>query len=107
MPEHKIPKSLAVISRGWFVFIPFALILVVLFSFNFRPETAALFAVILFIVISIFLRYDRSQLELNIFLNSFSSAGKAAVEIILICAIVGMIIGLLVRSELSFGLGFF
>ena len=34
-------------------------------------------------------------------------AGKAAVEIILICAIAGMIIGLVARSGLSFGMGFF
>ena len=35
------------------------------------------------------------------------TAGRAAVEIILICAIAGMIIGLVARSGLSFGLGFF
>ena len=34
-------------------------------------------------------------------------AGRAAVEIVLICAIAGIIIGLIARSGLSFGLGFF
>ena len=107
VPEHMIPNISAVIKRGWFVFIPFALILIALFNFNLRPETAALVAVLSFIIISLFLRYDGSKLEISLFLKSFISAGKAAVEIILICAIAGMIIGLVARSGLSFGLGFF
>ena len=107
VPEHMIPNFSAVMKRGWFVFIPFALILIALFNFNLRPETAALVAVLSFIIISLFLRYDGSKLEISLFLKSFISAGKAAVEIILICAIAGMIIGLVARSGLSFGLGFF
>ena len=107
VPEHMIQNVSAVIKRGWFVFIPFALILIALFNFNLRPETAALVAVLSFIIISLFLRYDGSKLEISLFLKSFISAGKAAVEIILICAIAGMIIGLVARSGLSFGLGFF
>ena len=107
VPEQMIPSLSAVMKRGWFVFIPFALILIALFNFNLRPETAALVAVLSFIMISLFLRYDGSKLDLKLFLKSFISAGKAAVEIILICAIAGMIIGLVARSGLSFGLGFF
>jgi TRAP transporter 4TM/12TM fusion protein len=107
VPEHMIPNLSAVMKRGWFVFIPFALILIALFNFNLRPETAALVAVLSFIIISLFLRYDGSKLDISLFLKSFISAGKAAVEIILICAIAGMIIGLVARSGLSFGLGFF
>ena len=107
VPEHMIPNLSAVIKRGWFVLIPFALILIALFNFNLRPETAALVAVLSFIIISLFLRYDGSKLEISLFLKSFISAGKAAVEIILICAIAEMIIGLVARSGLSFGLGFF
>ena len=107
VPEHMIPSLSTVLKRGWFVFIPFALILVALFNLHLRPETAALIAVLSFIIISLFLRYDGSKLDLRLFLRSFVSAGKAAVEIILICAIAGMIIGLVARSGLSFGLGFF
>ena len=107
VPEHMIPSLSTVIKRGWFVFIPFALILVALFNLHLRPETAALIAVLSFIIISLFLRYDGSKLDTRLFLRSFVSAGKAAVEIILICAIAGMIIGLVARSGLSFGLGFF
>ena len=107
VPEHMIPSLSTVLKRGWFVFIPFALILVALFNLNLRPEKAALIAVLSFIIISLFLRYDGSKLDTRLFLRSFVSAGKAAVEIILICAIAGMIIGLVARSGLSFGLGFF
>ncbi|MAW27153.1 MAG: C4-dicarboxylate ABC transporter permease [Actinobacteria bacterium] len=107
VPESQIPKLSQVVKRGWFVFIPFALILIGLFNFHLRPETAALIAIVVFILLSLFLRYDKSPLDLNLYLRSFIAAGKAAVEIILICAIAGMIIGLVARSGLSFGLGFF
>ena len=107
VPENQIPKLSQVIKQGWFVFIPFALILIGLFNFHLRPETAALIAIVAFVLISFFLRYDKSSLDLDIYLRSLVAAGKAAVEIILICAIAGMIIGLVARSGLSFGLGFF
>ena len=107
VPENLIPRLSKVIKRGWFVFIPFAVILIGLFNFHLRPETAALIAIVVFILLSLFLRYDNSQLDFDIYLRSFIAAGKAAVEIILICAIAGMIIGLVARSGLSFGLGFF
>ena len=107
VPENLIPRLSKVIKRGWFVFIPFAVILIGLFNFHLRPETAALIAIVVFILLSLFLRYDNSQLDFGIYLRSFIAAGKAAVEIILICAIAGMIIGLVARSGLSFGLGFF
>ena len=107
VPENLIPRLSKVIKRGWFVFIPFAVILIGLFNFHLRPETAALIAIVVFILLSLFLRYDNSRLDFDIYLRSFIAAGKAAVEIILICAIAGMIIGLVARSGLSFGLGFF
>lgn len=51
--------------------------------------------------------YDGSRIRPSVLIGVLVSAGKAAVEIILICAIAGMIIGLVARSGLSFGLGFF
>ena len=57
--------------------------------------------------LSFFLTYDGRRVTPRVIGEVLIAAGKSAVEIILICAIAGMIIGLVARSGLSFGLGFF
>lgn len=105
--ESKIPALSLVVRKGWFVFAPFIILLVCLFNFNLRPETSALVAILVLLALSLIQTYDGRRLSPKILIEVLISAGKAAVEIILICAIAGMIIGLVARSGLSFGLGFF
>ena len=105
--EEKIPPMGRVMRKGWFVFMPFVVLLVGLFTFNLRPETAALAAILVLFGLSLVQTYNGSRVTLKVLIGVFVSAGRAAVEIILICAIAGMIIGLVARSGLSFGLGFF
>ena len=105
--ESRIPALMGVVRRGWFVFAPFAVLLIGLFRFNLRPETAALIAIAVLFVLSLIGTYDGRRVTFRVVGDVLISAGKAAVEIILICAIAGMIIGLVARSGLSFGLGFF
>lgn len=105
--EEHIPPIGQVIRKGWFVFAPFVVLLVGLFTFNLRPETAALVAVLVLLGLSLIQTYDGRSINLSVLGQVLISAGRAAVEIILICAIAGMIIGLVARSGLSFGLGFF
>ena len=105
--EDRIPSLRRVMRTGWFVFAPFVVLLVGLFNFNLRPETAALVAVLVLLGVSLAQTYDGSRVSPKVFVGVLVSAGRAAVEIILICAIAGMIIGLVARSGLSFGLGFF
>jgi TRAP-type uncharacterized transport system fused permease subunit len=78
-----------------------------LFSFNLRPETAALISIVVLLGLSLVQTYDGRKVSPSVIIGVMVSAGRAAVEIILICAIAGMIIGLVARSGLSFGLGFF
>ncbi|MEM8538775.1 MAG: TRAP transporter large permease subunit, partial [Pseudomonadota bacterium] len=86
---------------------PFIVLLVGLFSFNLRPETAALLSIVVLLFLSLVLTYDGRKISPKVMIGVMIAAGRAAVEIILICAIAGMIIGLVARSGLSFGLGFF
>ena len=105
--ESKIPPMREVMRRGWFIFVPFVVLLVGLFNFNLRPETAALLSILVLLGLSLVLTYDGRKITPGVMIGVMISAGRAAVEIILICAIAGMIIGLVARSGLSFGLGFF
>lgn len=105
--ESRIPALFGVARRGWFVFAPFVVLILCLFSFNLRPETSALIAVSVLFLLSLIRTYDRRRVTPRVIGEVLIAAGKSAVEIILICAIAGMIIGLVARSGLSFGLGFF
>lgn len=105
--ESRIPPLSRVVKKGWFVFAPFAVLLICLFRFTLRPETSALIAIVVLLALSMMMTYDGRRVSPKVLWDVMISAGKAAVEIILICAIAGMIIGLVARSGMSFGLGFF
>ena len=103
----RIPPLARVLRKGWFVVVPFAVLLVGLFAFNLRPETAALYAVLALFVLSLVKTYDGGRIKAAALGEAIVGAGRAAVEVVLICAIAGIIIGLFSRSGLSFGMGFF
>jgi len=102
-----IPAFSAVLTRGWFVVVPFAVLLGGLFGLNLRPETAALYAVAALFVLSLFRTYQGGRIQMGAIVETIVKSGRSAVEVVLICAIAGIIIGLFARSGLSFGVGFF
>jgi TRAP transporter 4TM/12TM fusion protein len=103
----RIPPLGRVMRRGWFVVVPFAVLLGALFAWGMRPETAALWAVLSLFVLSLFKTYGGGRIAPRALGEAVVRAGRAAVEVVLICAIAGIIIGLFSRSGLSFGMGFF
>jgi TRAP transporter 4TM/12TM fusion protein len=105
--ESRIPRLGLVMRKGWFVIVPFAVLLGGLFIMNMRPETAALYAVLSLFLLSLLRTYQGGRIKARALIEVLIRSGKAAVEVVLICAIAGMIIGLFARSGLSFGMGFF
>ncbi|MCC1495034.1 TRAP transporter fused permease subunit [Cognatishimia sp. F0-27] len=103
----RIPAMAGVMAKGWFVVVPFAVLLGGLFVLNMRPETAALYAVLSLFVLSLFKTYEGGRIKASALVEAIVKAGRSAVEVVLICAIAGIIIGLFSRSGLSFGMGFF
>lgn len=105
--EARIPRLSTVMRKGWFVIVPFAVLLGGLFIMNMRPETAALYAVLSLFLLSLLRTYQGGRIKARALIEVLIRSGKVAVEVVLICAIAGMIIGLFARSGLSFGMGFF
>ncbi len=105
--ESRIPPIGSVLRKGWFVIVPFVVLVGGLFQLNLRPETAALYAVLVLFVLGLMRTYDGGRINVTAIVEVLVRSGRAAVEIILICAIAGMIIALFARSGLSFGMGFF
>ena len=94
-------------TTDWIVMaIYFAVLIVVLFSLNQPAETAALAACASLAAIALFVGYGARRLTPAAILTAFRDTGYMVVDIVAITAAAGIIIGILDRSGLSFGLGF-
>jgi TRAP transporter 4TM/12TM fusion protein len=102
IPANEIPKASEVIRDGWFLPIPYAVLIVALFNFNRPPEAAALWALACIIPLSALFGYRDIRIKVVDILEAVSRAGVAATDIILITAVAGMIMGLLGGTGLDF-----
>ncbi|MGE5147996.1 MAG: TRAP transporter permease [Candidatus Eiseniibacteriota bacterium] len=103
VPEHEIPKPKAVLAGLHFA-LPFVILLVALFTYNTPPETAALYAGISVIALAVIFGYRGVRPKLAPLLATLRETGLAALDIILIGAAAGMVIGVLSVTGLGFNL---
>ena len=99
-----IPRLGPVIKTGWFFPLPFIVLVYALFFWNDLPEKAALRAVAVIVICGILFGHKGKRLKIADLIDSLRSTGIAVLEIIMIGAAAGMIIGMLYLSGLSFGL---
>ena len=106
VPEDQIPPFLKVFKLGWYFIVPFAVLIYALFFLNSPPETAALFGAASIVVLGLVLSYKGKKLTLPILVTCLRRTGEMSVDILVIGATAGMIIGILDATGLSFGLTF-
>ena len=106
LEPDQIPAARKVLAGGWFLIVPFAVLIVVLFNLNQPAETAALAACGSLAAIALVFGYGARKLTPAAIVAALRDTGYAVVDIIVITAAAGIIIGILDRSGLSFGLGF-
>ncbi|HVO13850.1 MAG TPA: TRAP transporter fused permease subunit, partial [Alphaproteobacteria bacterium] len=104
MEASRIPAVRRVLLAGWHFPIPFVVLVVAMFSFNASPQAAALYASGVLIVTGIVFGYDGKRMRPLQILTALRATGGAVVDLILICAVAGVVIGALNVSGLSFGL---
>lgn len=102
--ESLIPKVGPLLKAGWFFPLPFAVLIYALFWWNDLPEKAALRAVAVMIVCGFVLGYKGKRMKLVDLIEALKQTGLGVLEIIMIGAAAGMVIGTLYISGLSFGL---
>jgi len=89
---------------GLHYFLAFAVLLYALFTLHWQPERAALAAAGTVVVTDILFGYQGIRPKLGDLLGAFAATGRTVVEIILISAAAGMVIGVLNVTGLSFNL---
>ncbi|MEO0382696.1 MAG: TRAP transporter fused permease subunit [Pseudomonadota bacterium] len=103
--ESEIPDTSSVLKHGWVFIVPFAAIVLALFSFGQRPETAALYGGGAALLIGLVKGYKRRMSFAEIW-GALRETGSSVVDIVMIAAAAGFIIGVLNISGLGFGLTF-
>ena len=106
IPREMRPDAGTVLRQGWHFLVPFAVLLVALFFFNLRAEVGAMLACVSVIVTSVLLPYKGNALGLRKIGQAIVETGEAACSLVVVCAMAGIIIGILDISGLGFGLTF-
>lgn len=89
-------------GEGWPFILPIAVLIYTLFVMGLEAETCALYSTGAIVIVSMFKKAHR--LTLRRFLSALESAGQGILEISVVCAIAGFIIGVVMFTGLGFSL---
>jgi TRAP transporter 4TM/12TM fusion protein len=104
MEGPDIPPLGQVLRQGWHFLLPFAILIYGLFWLNWSPELSALAASAILMVTGPTLGYGDKKLKLSNLLDALRSTGMASLDLLIITAAAGFIIGVLNITGLSFAL---
>lgn len=99
-----IPSARDTLMRGWIFVLPFAVLIYTLFWMNWRPEMAAIAACAVLIVEGALIGYRGKRMGPKGIARAVSDTGIQMLDIMMIGAAAGMIIGSLNLSGLGFAL---
>ncbi|MDD7972692.1 TRAP transporter permease [Roseinatronobacter alkalisoli] len=102
--ENLTFRATEVLARGWPYITPFAVILLGLFTFNIRPQTAAMWAVGVLIPIALLYGYRGVRMHWKTFFVALGDTGIAVTNLLMVSAMAGVVIGVLNITGLGFAL---
>ncbi|MFH1950242.1 MAG: TRAP transporter fused permease subunit [Pseudomonadota bacterium] len=91
IPKEDLPSINRVLRRGWLYIIPMVALIYLMFGLNLAPESSAIYAAGLVLLVGFFSKEVR--LTFGKVLSAFRDSGKAVLEIASICAMAGFIVG--------------
>ncbi len=99
IPPEEMPSAMAVLKKGWFFIIPMGLIIYILFVLNLNAAKAGFYAA----AVAMAVTFIRPELRINLksFMAILESTGLAMLEVAIVCAVAGVVIGILTLTGLS------
>lgn len=91
LPGAERPPFLKTIMNGWMIIVPICALVYTLFFWGLTPERAALYSTVPIIVGSFFVK--GKGLTLKSFISGLEDATRGMLEVVVICATSGLIIG--------------
>jgi len=104
MKKEDIPGFIDVLKTGWYFPLPFVVLIVALFVYNYSPEMSALLAVVVIICTSMLFGYKGQRLTISNLFEAIRQTGHSVLDIIMIGAAAGIVIGILNVTGVGFGL---
>ena len=104
VPEDEIPRAWSVFKKGWHFTLPFVVLIYGLFALNQEPEVAALWASLTILVLGMTLGYDGRRMNLRQIWDGVVGTGIGALDIFMVAAGAGFIMGMLQVTGLGFAL---
>ena len=101
---HEVPPLRQVLRQGWHFLLPFAMLIYGLFWLNWSPELAALAASAVLVVTGSTLGYGDKRLKIGDAFRALHTTGLVSLDLLMITAAAGFIIGVLNITGLSFAL---
>ncbi len=102
MPRQSLPTIKSVLKRGWWHFLPLGVLVYYLGVANYSAEVSALYATAALIVVSFFRKETR--LKLGQVLAAFESTVQGMLDIVITCALIGVIMGSLSMTGMGLSL---
>jgi TRAP transporter 4TM/12TM fusion protein len=104
VPQAEIPSAKAVLIQGWHFIVPLIVLIGGLFWLNQPPELAALYSSISVVVCGLLGSYRGQKMRLRDFYDALVETGRTSLDLLMIAAAAGFIIGILNVTGLSFAL---
>ncbi len=102
--HHRIPRRWPTLRAGWLYLVPFAVIILCLFSFNLLPQAAALWASLSLLPVGLLVGYKGQRMKVMAPIRALAETGSLVVQLIMIGAMAGIVIGVLNITGLGFAL---
>ncbi len=102
LPLEEIPSLVKVVREGWHFILPIAVLIYTLFVMGLEAEACGLYAAGAVLLVSLFRKANR--LSPRKFADALESSGQGILEISVVCAIAGFIIGVIMFTGLGFSL---
>jgi TRAP transporter 4TM/12TM fusion protein len=104
VPKEMIPPMAPVVKSGWVFVLPFCVLIYGMFWLNLLPEQAALYSSGLLLLVGLVLGYRGKRMGWRAVFDSIARTGVLVLDLVMIGAAVGLIIGILNQSGLGFAL---
>ncbi|MDP2720009.1 MAG: TRAP transporter permease [Dehalococcoidia bacterium] len=104
LPAEEIPSGRNALKQSWLVFGPLAVLVIFLIVFHQNASLSGLYALATLFILS-FLKKE-SRLNPRKLLDSFKNTGMGMIDIGIICAMAGIIIGSVTLTGLGFKLSY-
>jgi len=104
IPQSQRKRARNVLAEGWHFLMPFVVLIGLLFFLNRSPQLSALIATGVIVLLSWVRSYGGTKMSLAGCLDALVDAGRQSVEIVIIVAAAGFVIGVLNATGLVFNL---